>query len=289
MTTKDKLPSKAQSEYPLLAKRIFLDQPNDTIINFSPLREDVKKYLADSGIPHSFYFEYLPTGTSIRDGEANELVGASLMKIPIVMDLYKAAEMGKVDLDKQVTVPQEAVSNDGVYGNTEQLKPGDQITLREAAKIALTESDNTAAYLVYAATKDIISADDSSIKRLDVELNETTTSSGNYVLIGARSYSSFLQCLYFSCHLSFNDSQEILGYLTESEDNNRLRAGVPSDVKVARKIGSFSDQTQSDCGIVYVPNRPYTLCLMLQVDDKNADKHFQVVSKKVYDYVTTTN
>lgn len=286
---REKLPSRAQGNYPLLAKRIFLDQPNDTIVNFSPLRADIRNYLAKTGLPHSFYFEYLPTGTSIRDGETNELVGASLMKIPIVMDLYKASEMGKIDLDQKVTIPQEAVSNDHAFGNTKQLKPGDQITLRGAAKIALTESDNTAAYVVYANTKDILRQEDLSIRQLDVEFDETATETGSYVLISARAYSSFLRCLYFSCHLNFDNSQEILRYLTEAKDDNRLRAGVPEEVKVARKIGSFSNQTQGDCDIVYVTNRPYSICLMIKADEKTADRIFKEVSRKVYEYVARVN
>lgn len=286
---KDEMPAEAQAKYPLLAKRIFQDNPNDIIVNFSPLRTQIKDYLAKTGVPHSFYFEYLPTGSSIRDGEKNELVGASLMKIPIVMDLYKAAELGGVDLDKQVTVTAEAVSNDGVYGNTNQLKPGDKITLREAAKSALTESDNTAAYVVYSNTKDVLKEDELAIKSLDVELNETSAETGSYVLISSRAYSSFLSCLYFSCHLNREHSQEILNYLTESGDDDRIRAGVPANVKVARKIGSFSKQTQSDCGIVYVPNRQYAICLMLQSDDAQTNNHFKAISKMAYDYVTNVN
>jgi beta-lactamase class A len=286
---KNEMPTEAQDKYPLLAKRIFLENPNDTIVNFSPLRTQIKDYLAKTGIPHSFYFEYLPTGTNIRDGETNELVGASLMKIPIVMDLYKAAELGKVDLDKQVTVTEEAVSSDGVYGNTNRLKPGDTITLRQAAKIALTESDNTAAYVVYSNTKDIMKDEELAIKSLDVELNEASTGTGSYVLISSRAYSSFLSCLYFSCHLNRENSQEILNNLAESGDNDRLRAGVPDNIRVARKIGSFSKQTQSDCGIVYVPNRQYAICLMLQSDDNQTNQHFKAISKMAYDYVTSVN
>lgn len=284
------MPSEAQGKYPLLAKRIFMENPNDTIVNFSPLRKQIKDYFAKIGIPHSFYFEYLPTGSNIRDGESNELVGASLMKIPIVMDLYKAAELGKVDLDKTVTIPQEAVSNDGVYGNTQGLKPGDQITLRQAAKQALINSDNTAAYVAYINSKDLVPQEEMAIRSLDVELDEQSTATGAYVLIGSRAYSSFLSCLYFSCFLNTDHSQEIMSYLAEeSHDTERIRAGVPSNIKVARKIGSFSKQTQSDCGIVYVPNRQYSICLMLQSDNAETNKHFQAISKMAYNYVTSVN
>jgi beta-lactamase class A len=128
-----------------------------------------------------------------------------------------------------------------------------------------------------------------AIKSLDVELNEASTGTGSYVLISSRAYSSFLSCLYFSCHLNRENSQEILNNLAESGDNDRLRAGVPDNIRVARKIGSFSKQTQSDCGIVYVPNRQYAICLMLQSDDNQTNQHFKAISKMAYDYVTSVN
>jgi beta-lactamase class A len=286
--TRSTLKHTTQNQYPLLAKRLFLEKSSDIVVNFEPLRKDVKSYLASTGLTYSFYFEYLFTGTNIRIGENNKLVGASLMKIPIVMDLYKAAEQGKIDLNKNVTVPKdsgEAFSKDLQYGNQMHLKAGDQISLRKAAKIALVESDNTAAYTVFEATKDLLPADDQAINNLGVETRVGELDQGKYALIDARSYSTFLKCLYFSCFLSLEDSQEILNHLTVATDRNRIPAGVPKEIKVAHKFGSFSDVTQSDCGIVYAPNHRYVLCLMLDADDKTASRHIKKVSEMVYDYI----
>lgn len=283
---------KKDDQYPLLAKRLFLENPSDVLINFDPLRKDVKQYLNDTGLTHSFYFEYLFTGSNIRAGGNNRLVGASLMKIPIVMDLYKAAELGKLDLDSKVTIPESAVEaapNDVQFGNQHGLQPGDSITLREAAKIALVESDNTAAFIVFEASKDVLPPEDQAINNLDVETRRGEASEVNYVLIDSRSYASFLKCLYYSCFLSVDHSQEILGYLTGSADGTRLQAGVPEGVDVAHKIGSFSDITQSDCGIVYVPDRRYLLCVMLDADTETASGHIQKISEMVYNYVTSVN
>ena len=62
--TKEK--NSSQQGYPLLAKRLFVDNPSNTRINFSPLRANLNKYFADKKIRGSVYFEYLPTGTSVR-------------------------------------------------------------------------------------------------------------------------------------------------------------------------------------------------------------------------------
>lgn len=281
-----------QDGYQLLAKRLFLENPSDVLINFEPLRKEIRDYLTNTGLTHSFYFEYLFTGSNIRAGEDNKLVGASLMKIPIVMDLYKAVEKGKIDLDRQVAVAQdatEASTTDEGFGNTRNLKTGSQISLREAAKIALIESDNTAAYTVFEATKDLLPPEEKAINSLDVETQVSQAGDGNYALIDARSYSSFLKCLYFSCFLSRENSQEILSHLTKSADYSRIRAGVPGGLEVAHKIGSFSDVTQSDCGIVYASNRRYIICLMLDTDARTASQLISKVSEMAYNYVSTAN
>jgi beta-lactamase class A len=278
--------STASDKYPHLSRRLFIENPGAILINLQPLREQVRDYLTDTGLTYSFYFEYLFTGSDIRAGENNKLVGASLMKIPVVMDLYKAVEQGKITLDRQVTVSEAAVSSDKEFGNQEHLKPGDKITLREAARIALIESDNTAAYIIFEATKDLLPPEDQAINNLDVETQIGETDQGKYALIGARSYSSFLRCLYFSCFLSVEHSEQILSDLSHSTDDSRIRAGTPKEVEVIHKIGSFSDITQSDCGIVYLDTRRYMLCIMLDTDADTASKHIKKIAEMTYEYVT---
>lgn len=281
----------SQNKYPLLSKRLFLENPSDVLINFQPLRKDVKEYLDSTGVKYSFYFEYLFTGSTIGYGEDTKLVGASLMKIPVVMDLYKAAEQGKIDLDQEVTIRASDISEDPEFGNQESLKVGEVITLREAAKIALTESDNTAAQIIYNSTASLLSPEDQAINNLDVQTEVQDSNQGKFALISARSYSSFVKCLYFSCFLSADHSQEILAELKNNTGigKERIKAGVPENIDVAQKIGSFSDITQSDCGIVYVPNRRYTLCVMLDEDANKANQHIREISQKVYDYVSNAN
>ena len=67
------------------------------------------------------------------------------MKIPLVVDLFRRAEEGHVDLDAPVVVTEQQINDAGGFGNVTHLRPGDRITLREAARLVLTLSDNTAA------------------------------------------------------------------------------------------------------------------------------------------------
>lgn len=271
------------ASHDLLAKRIFLSKPNDILVNFEPLRADLRKDLAYYDGKASLYFEYLPTGTSVRIGESEHLVAASLLKVPAVMQLYQLAEQNDLNLDDTITLKEEWLDSD--YGDLYKKGAGYTATIRQMAELALEKSDNTALNAVQSvvdehANQKITSAYDA----LDVDYvdDERTNLS-----MSARGYASFLKCLYFACYISPDSSQEIMTYLTESTygEDGRLGKYIPSEVKIAHKIGVAGNQVQSDCGIVYVPNRHYILCVMLNEEKGRGGEVIAQISKKVYDYV----
>lgn len=273
-------------QYPLLAKRLFVDNPNDIRLNFNPLREAIRVYIEQNKLNGSVYFEYLPTGTSIRvDGDEEE-VAASLLKLPAAMELYRAAEQGKIDLNTQVTLRKEWL--DPNYGTLYQKGVGYSLSLKEATKIMLEESDNTALKAIASSINGLVPQNESPFQYLDVDIVQNTDLS---VSISARGYSSFLKCLYFSCYVNKEHSQEILNYLANSQFNNRLKAGVSdTSVKVAHKIGNFSQINQSDCGIVYLENSNYLLCVMINgPDNATTDAHIAAISKLAFDYTADKN
>jgi beta-lactamase class A len=276
--------AKLSAAYPLLAKRIFIEDPNDTIINFVPLRRALEEKFAALTVPYSFSFEYIPTGTTIRIGDDKELVGASLLKLPVVMDLYRAAELGKVDLDQTVTIQPNELNDQ--FGDLWKRGAGAKLKLREAAKLALVQSDNTAILIVQHHIPADMSADDQALSAVDADYNATA----DQVTISSKSFSSILKCLYFTCYLNRDDSQEILSDLSGSDFDTQITAPIPQDVVVAHKIGvQFDKLTESDCGIFYVPKRPYLLCMMVGLPTDQANQFMSDVSSTVYKAVTQHN
>lgn len=273
-----------QQTYSLLSKRILIDNPNDTLLDFRPLKSNIQKYI-DENIGQdniSLYFEYLPTGSSIGFSEDKELIGASLLKLPVVINVYKLAEEGKINLDESVALKKDWL-NSG-YGTLYERGEGYKLTIREAVRYALEQSDNTAAKLLF----DVLVKEQgsNSIRILDFVDANYAVAPSQTVLIGSQSYSSIIKCLYFSCYLSKDDSQQILRYLTMSSADNRLVEHLPTGIVVAHKIGSYEDTIQSDCGVVYLDKRNYMLCIMVQGSDHQASEQIAELSKIVYDAVS---
>ncbi|HSX33453.1 MAG TPA: serine hydrolase [Candidatus Saccharimonadales bacterium] len=267
--------------YPLLSRRAQTNQQTNILINFVPLRKELQSEFNQLNVQHSFYFEYLPSGTSIKIGADNELVAASLIKVPLVMNLYKAVELGKLRLDQKVTIT--ASELDDAYGTLYQRGAGTSITLQQAAQYALEQSDNTAAHVIYDHVQNLLTDDQQSLAQLDID----QTIQNGQAVIDAKSYASILNSLYLSSYLKPQDSQAILSDLTLSNATNRLTAELPKTLVVAHKIGVYNATwSESDCGIVYVPNRPYIICVMVGLPDDQANTFIAKVSKQVYDYVS---
>lgn len=275
---------KNPSNYPYLAKRIFAENFSDILINFLELRTDLRNITEPNGDKFSLYFEYLPTGVSININGTTEFHQASLFKVPVVMSYYHQRERLRDPGDPVLTIQKEDLDDE--FGDLWKKGVGYKIKMSEAIRLALAESDNTAIKMIVPRiTKQDF---DDVYSSLDIDLN--TDSSG--AVITTKGYSSILKALYFSSVLEPEDSQHILNILTKTKFVDKLPAGVPQNISVAHKIGVFNKgkdtpEAYMDCGIVYIPNRPYSLCMYVESDEQTARERMRIISKKVYDYVST--
>jgi beta-lactamase class A len=279
--------SEYPSEYPLLSRRIFAKDQNDIIINFIPLREALKEYVGERGGKVGVYFEYLPSGISIGVNEKQEIKVVSLSKVPLVMSIFKKIERGKISLDDMLVIEEKHL--DRGFGTLWQRGAGARVPIKELVRLALTESDNTA----YRALFDQLTNQEvhEVYVGLDVSIERQQEGGLFYPIISPKSYSSIFRSLYLSSFLTKNHSNYILETLTQSASKDKLAAGVPDTVKIAHKIGVFkkldspSQNLFVDCGIVYVPDRPYILCASVSDTDEEAKRHLSYISKMIYEYI----
>ena len=168
---------------------------------------------------------------------------------------------------------------DNRFGDLWKKGVGFEISMDEAARLALVNSDNTAAEALSPA---ITQKDFEDVYQgLDIDIQVSSQGA----ILNAKNYASILKALYFSAVLTKDDSQKILSYLAESEFDDKLTAGVPKEVPVAHKIGVMEKDSYRDCGIVYVPNRPYLLCMISHGSEQQAQQRMREVSQMIYDYV----
>ncbi len=181
---------KLQQQYPLVAKRVLQEHTSDILLNFLPLRRDLRELVKPYGNSFAFYFEYLPTGTSIGVNENNEFPSASLFKVPVVMAYYHQKERLGLTVAPDVTIDPKNIDYD--FGSDWSKKVGSSVSLDEAANDALVLSDNTAAKVLadYIDQKDF----DAVYNGIDINLQIEEGSA----VITTKQYASILKALYYS-------------------------------------------------------------------------------------------
>lgn len=268
--------------FPLVSKRVFLEDPNDVIINFVPLRKALRAYVEPLGGEVGVYFEYLPSGVSIGVNATEEIRLASLSKVPLAMSILKKVEKKEINLTDKVFLKEEHL--DQKFGDLWKRGAGASLTIEELIKLSLQQSDNTAYQTLFAMLSD--KEVEEVYENLEIEISTASSSP----LVSPKSYSSIFRSLYLASYLLENESNYLLEILTKTIFSDKIPAGIPSDVPVAHKIGVFNrpdtdEKVYSDCGIVYIPLRPYILCIFVQDTESVAVKHMTLISKMVYGYV----
>jgi beta-lactamase class A len=200
----------------------------------------------------------------------------------------KKVELKQMSLDDIVTLQPSDINN--TYGNLWKAGPGTKLKVSELLKLSLAESDNTA----YLALFRLLSKEEINgvYESLDIEINTESADGITYPIVSPKSYTSIFRSLYLASFVNQDSSSYILNILTNSIFKNTIEGGVPSNIDVAHKIGVFKkfdskDDVYIDCGIVYVPYRPYILCVFVKNPDENvADQTIAFISKIIYDYIS---
>jgi beta-lactamase class A len=209
---------------------------------------------------------------------------ASLIKLPVMAEVYAQARDGKLKLDEMLTLTkEEMVPGSGIL--TDHFSPGAKFSLRDAVRLMIVFSDNTATNLVL----DKIGIPSTNERMAGLKLTETrinakvfkgkTTSidparTKDYGLgsTTAREMLTLLELLHQGQLVSAEASKAMLEHLKKCDDKDKFPRFLPTGVTVAHKTGSVSD-ARTDAGILYFKGGPVVLCVLTS---ENEDKAWKV-------------
>lgn len=250
---------------------------DDLVINIQPLRNELDAITRkDQNI--SVYFEVLNTGANISINKDAEFFPSSLLKVPLIIAVTKKIEKGEWKWSTKLELTEADKNKD--FGKLWQEPTGAQFTIEELAKQLLTKSDNTAYFML------LNNLDPQELVKVQEYLGLYDFISDN-LEISAKKYAPVLRSLFSATYLNIENSEKILEWMAESEFNNYLASGLPPAVRFSHKIGVQAEKnTYLDAGIVYLPNRPYMLIVMIKnLDSSKADVAMRDISQKAYNYM----
>lgn len=197
---------------------------------------------------------------------------ASLIKFPVLVELYRQAEEGRVSLQKQVTLRgTDKVPGSGIL--TQHFSDGATFALVDAARLMMAYSDNTATNLVLdqigiATTGETMHTLGCPNTRLHSKVYRRDTSidlerSKRYGL-GSTTAAEMLVLLAKLERrelISREASEAMLAHLKACDDKLKFRRFLPDDAVVAYKTGSL-DAVRTAAGILYTPGGPVAVCVL---------------------------
>jgi beta-lactamase class A len=223
--------------------------------------------------------KHLGSGASFEYRAHEVMPTASLIKFPVMIETYRQASAGRVDLDSFITLKaQDKVGGSGVL--TSHFSDGTRFRLRDAVRLMIAFSDNTATNLVLdaigigatAATMERLGYPNTKIhsKSFRRETSVFPDRSARYGLGSTTAHEMVLLCeaVYQKQILTPEICETMLDHLRACDDRDKFPRFLPPGVKVAFKTGSLAD-TRTAAGILEWPGGPVALCVLsCQNEDK---------------------
>ena len=202
---------------------------------------------------------------------------ASLIKLPVMVAAYRMADAGRLDLTKSLTLAEsDKVPGSGIL--TDQFSAGVSLSLRDAIRLMIRYSDNTATNLVVdqiglpttTATMASLGFPKTGLNS-KVYRGDTTISPERSRLYGLGSTTAsetvdLLEKLHAGTIASKESCEAMIGHLVSCDDKV-LQHELPTGTKVAHKSGAVSN-SRCHAGIVYGPKGPFAICV-LTTDNKD--------------------
>jgi beta-lactamase class A len=244
------------------------------------------------------YYRDLNNGPWYGYNEKEYFAPASLMKLPVMISLFKYAQDHPEVLEKRIIVK----PADMARGLAPNIKPekrvleGVEYSMIDLVNYMIKESDNVAMSLVMENFPEKQYTDE-----IFQQVGVDTSMKNDGLVLRVKDYAGFYRVLYNASYLNKEYSELALKILSESTFNNGLIAGLPKDVLVAHKfgerdygneglklVGEFESGTKQmhDCGIIYYPEQPYILCVMTRgANIQNQESFIKDISGYIYNAI----
>ncbi|MFO0908781.1 MAG: serine hydrolase [Isosphaeraceae bacterium] len=223
----------------------------------------------------------LETGESFVSRADEPMPTASLIKLPVMVEAYRQAAEGKVDLKKSITLKQaDKAPGSGILTN--HFSEGMTLPLVDAVHLMIVYSDNTATNLVLdqigldatARTMEKMGYPNTKIHS-KVFKRETSVFPERSKRFGLGSTTALemirlCEAIWRNEVVSPEACKAMLGHLRQCDDKDKFPRFLPSGTKLAFKTGSI-DAARTAAGIIECGRGPVAVCVMTE---ENADKRW---------------
>ncbi len=240
-------------------------------------KKDINQYITNvlktsPDLHVSFYFRDLNNGITIGVNERELFSPASLMKVPVLISVLKAAETKPDLLNTKIQYLKSnfnGIDEDGGFSKTDK----EYYTVDEYLKHMIVYSDNASTLLL----AKFIGIDNIMQTEKELNLNHANTADSHTNFVSVLRYAAVFRILYNASYLSKPMSEKALQLLTQVNYKNGIRSAIPSQYAIAHKYGErdvFDEKGKRNTlqlhhfGIVYYTGKPYIIGVMTRGGNK---------------------
>lgn len=241
------------------------------------LKNEIEKITKNKKGFYSVYYKNLNTEISFGIDENQIQTGASVSKLPIIAALYYLDKQKKLKLDDRVTIQKDDVQDYGT-GSIRYQKMPQTYSLRNLAKLALQQSDNTAAHVL-----SLKIGEENVQKLVDYWGLKQTSMANNKTTV--YDMGLLFEKIYKGEIANTANTKELLEFMTDTEFEDRLPKGLPNGTKVYHKTGD-GEGFIHDLGIIETEKGAYFLGVMtsdIGEAEEETKSTIAEISKKVYE------
>ena len=289
---------------PLFLSICFLFSCKESVSKKEVLQSKIQSQLDSiQGDVAVAFFNLSDPSDSLLINAEEEFHAASTMKVPVMIELFKQSNEGKINLDDSILLLNEfksivdgsaysmdigVDSDDVIYG-----KIGTTVALRDLMYPMITLSSNLATNVlieVVGAKNVTATMRDLGADKIEVLRGVEDTKAYELGMSNSTTANDLMQIMKAIAHNSAGtkaDCEMMISIMKDQQFNEIIPFYLPVAVTVAHKTGSITG-VHHDAGIVYLPDgRSYVLVLLsknLEDFDKGTEQ-LAGISKTVFEYV----
>lgn len=236
-------------------------------------------------------WRHFSSGFIFYHNEHESFHAASVIKVPILIELCRQIESGKVDFDEIYNLQTEDIV-DGA-GVLQELHHGIPLTIHDLAVLMTVISDNTASNIIidrlgFDSINQLISFVGMKNTRLNKKFMTPLASPQLFNRTTAYDMALVMEKLWRGTLLGPKLTKEVIDILSRQQYREKIPKYIPHEVKIANKTGEVSG-VRHDCSIVLIPGSEYSLsvCTSELKDEWAGDEFIALVSKEIYKFAVS--
>lgn len=252
------------------------------------LKNIILNSLKNEPIKYAFVIKNFSSGETASYNENTVVPSASLIKIPVMMEIMRQVKSKKLSLSDRISVEKDAKVP---FSILTMLSGTNNFSLDDIMTLMIVQSDNTAANILMdvAGMENVndyiesIGLKNTALQRKMMDFNAKIEGRENYTT--ASDMAALLEMLYDGQAVDAESSSHMLEIMKNQLDTGSMMYGLPYETTVAHKTGEL-EFIEHDAGIVYLKNLDYIFCMLTwdASDNNTARKAIGKVSEIAYNY-----